>query len=77
MITLEGLTSQQHALATLLWACDSQDQLNSFLATLKGSMRQDAETVMQLIIIESTNQVIEESPELLDQAQHLLAHYRL
>ena len=77
MITLQGLTQQQHALATLLWACDSQEQLNSFLATLQGAMRKDAETVMQLIIIESTDQVIEEAPELLDVARNVLEHYRL
>jgi hypothetical protein len=51
VIQIEGLNKSQKALATIMWGMDSKEQVLSFVASLRGQHRRDAEVVMELMII--------------------------
>lgn len=68
-IQLQGLSKRQHALAELLWNCDSQAAVEQLKRSLPGDTRKDAETVHQLLIaavIDQYEAVTEDVKELLD-----------
>lgn len=50
MITVEGLTAQQHRLADMIWNCDSQEDVERFITALPPEYKQDALTVRELMI---------------------------
>lgn len=47
MITIEGLSDEQHVLADLLWACSSQEEVNAVLRVFGHA----AQVVYELIVI--------------------------
>lgn len=50
MITLQGLTAQQHELADMIWSCDSQEDVTRFIQSLPTEYKRDAELVHELMI---------------------------
>jgi Fe2+ or Zn2+ uptake regulation protein len=59
MITLEGLTSQQVRIADLLWACDTEQDIQRLMSAMPTQYKQDAETVYQLLIAAELDRVEE------------------
>jgi hypothetical protein len=51
MITIEGLSKKQRALADILWAMDELEQVTAFIAALHPKDRVEAQTVCELMII--------------------------
>ncbi len=49
-IELQGLTARQYKLADMLWSCESQQDVERFIAGLPKEYRQEAITVHQLMI---------------------------
>ena len=48
---IEGLNAKQRALADIMWAMDSREQVESFVRALHPKDRKDAETVCQMMIL--------------------------
>jgi hypothetical protein len=51
MITIEGLSKKQRALADILWAMDGTEQVHAFIAALHPKDRKDAKTVCEMMIL--------------------------
>jgi hypothetical protein len=51
MITIEGLSKKQRALADILWAMDGTEQVQAFIAALHPKDRTDAKTVCEMMIL--------------------------
>ena len=51
MITIEGLSKKQRALADILWAMDGTEKVHAFIAALHPKDRKEAQTVCELMII--------------------------
>jgi len=51
MITIQGLSKKQRALADILWAMDGTEQVHAFIAALHPKDRTDAKTVCELMIL--------------------------
>lgn len=49
-ITIEGLNKRQRAIADIMWSMDGKEQVMGFIRSLKGQHRQDAETVLELML---------------------------
>lgn len=47
---IENLNKTQRALADIMWGMDSKDQVTAFIASLRGKQRQEAETVLELML---------------------------
>ena len=57
MITIEGLSRKQKALADIMWAMDGTEQVKSFIATLHPKDRREAQTVCELMILAFVDEV--------------------
>ena len=51
MIKIEGLNKKQRMLADIIWALDSQQQVQTFIASLPQKERREAQTVTELMIL--------------------------
>lgn len=51
MITIEGLSRKQKALADIMWAMDGTEQVTSFIAALHPKDRKEASAVCELMIL--------------------------
>lgn len=51
MITIEGLTRKQRALADIMWSMDGREQVEAFVRALHPKDRRDAELVTELMIL--------------------------
>jgi hypothetical protein len=51
MITIEGLSKKQRALADILWAMDGTEQVHAFIAALHPKDRVEAQTVCEMMIL--------------------------
>ena len=51
MIEIHGLNKKQRLLADIIWALDSQQQVETFIASLPPKDRKEAETVTQMMIL--------------------------
>ena len=49
-IVIEGLNKRQRALADIMWSMDGKEQVQAFIHSLQGQHRQDAETVLELML---------------------------
>ncbi len=49
-ITIEGLNSTQRALADILWTMEGKEQVMTFIRSLKGHHRKEAETVLEMML---------------------------
>lgn len=57
MITIDGLSQKQKALADILWAMDDIDQVKQFIAALHPKDRKDAEVVCEMMILACFDEV--------------------
>ena len=71
VITLDGLSKKQKALASVLWGMASRDELDSFLSSLSFKDKRDAELVLEMMIIGCHDQVIAvtEAADILDKVR--------
>lgn len=72
MINIEGLTARQRAFCNLLWNMETQDEVNNFIQSLPQGQQQECQTVLELIIAATFDQVLE-----CDQAADYLLRFQL
>jgi len=72
MVTIEGLSRRQRAIADILWSMGSKAECDRFIASLKTDWRRDAELVVEMMIWA----VCDECQDVAE-AQHYLKPYRL
>jgi hypothetical protein len=70
MITIEGFSAKQRALADIMWKMETEDAVNTFIRTLHPKDQREARTVLEMIILAFTDEV-----ESVDQAKALLQKY--
>jgi len=51
MIEIQGLNKKQRLLADIIWQLDSQEQVQTFIASLPTKDRKDAQTVTQMMVL--------------------------
>lgn len=68
-IELHGLTSKQKALADIMWAIDSKEGVESFIATLPKADQRDCHTLIELMQLAFADEItdVTEARELLAQ----------
>lgn len=49
-ISIEGLNKKQRALAEVMWGMDSREEVMRFVQSLQGQNRQEAETVLEMML---------------------------
>ena len=68
-IVIEGLNKKQRALADIMWSMDGKEEVLGFIRSLKGQNRQEAETVLELMlwaIWDECGEITTETKELVD-----------
>jgi hypothetical protein len=50
-VQIEGLNNRQRAIADVLWMMQDRDQVEAFIRALHPSMRKDAETVVEMMML--------------------------
>jgi hypothetical protein len=50
-VQIEGLNHRQRALADVLWMMDDRTQVEAFIRALHPTMRKEAETVVELMML--------------------------
>jgi hypothetical protein len=71
-IQIEGLNGRQRALADVLWMMNSKEDVQRFIGALHPTMRQEAETVVEMMILAVCDEV-----ESVDEAKIALDKYRI
>lgn len=51
MIEIQGLSKKQRMLADIIWALDSQQQVETFIASLPPKDRKEAQTVTEMMVL--------------------------
>jgi hypothetical protein len=49
-IEITGLNKKQRALADIMWGMNSKDEVLSFIRSLRGQNKQEAETVLEMML---------------------------
>lgn len=52
-----GLNERQRQIADLLWSMETQEEVKSFIKGLKGSIKRDAEIVLEMMILAVLDEV--------------------
>ena len=68
-IQIEGLNARQRALADIIWTFNGFPEVNNFILSLKGPHKQDAITVIEMMVaavMDECNEVEKSTEELLD-----------
>lgn len=68
-IVIEGLNKKQRALADIMWSMDGKEEVMGFIRSLKGTNRQEAETVLELMlwaIWDECGEITTDTKELID-----------
>ena len=50
-VQIEGLNNRQRAIADVLWMMQDRDQVEAFIRALHPSMRKEAETVVEMMML--------------------------
>ena len=72
MIQIEGLTTKQRMLADIIWSFNDKEAVTRFIKTLPMKDRQDAQTIVEMMIIAFLDEV-----DNTDEAQSILKEYTL
>jgi hypothetical protein len=72
MIEINGFTKKQALLADIIWACETQDQVDYLIKSLPRTDRIDAQIVLEMIITATFDQSMDTSL-----ANEVLAQFRL
>jgi hypothetical protein len=75
MPTIQGLTQLQKELCEEIWQCNSEQEVLDLIRALPKNLRRQAQTLTNLIIIESIDDEITEA-EHFDQARDVIARFR-
>jgi hypothetical protein len=67
-MTLENLTREQVALCDIMWSLDTTEELDSFMQGLPAPLRKEAETLVQLIVLDE----LDNQPIDMDSANQLI-----
>ena len=51
MIEIQGFTKKQQMLADIIWALDTQDQVQAFIRSLPDADRKQAQVVCEMMIL--------------------------
>jgi len=70
MITIEGFTSKQRALADIMWKMETKESVDNFIRALHPKDQREARTVLEMILLAFTDEV-----ESVDEARVLLQKY--
>ena len=68
-IAIEGLNKKQRALADIMWSMDGKEEVLGFINSLKGQNKQEAQTVLELMlwaIWDECGEITTETKELVD-----------
>ena len=65
-IKIHGLTRKQTALADIIWACDSKENVESFINSLQGDNKKEAQTVFELMSLAVWDSIEEIEPAITD-----------
>ena len=68
-IQIEGLNKKQRALADVLWIMNSKDEVMSFISSLQGINKQEAQTVLEMMlwaVWDECSEITTETKELID-----------
>ena len=68
-ITIEGLNRKQRALADIMWSMDGREEVLGFINSLKGKNKQEAQTVLELMlwaIWDECGEITTDTKDLLD-----------
>lgn len=57
MVEIQGFSKKQQMLADIIWALDSQDQVQNFIKSLPTKDRMQAEVVTNMIVLAFFDQV--------------------
>jgi len=71
-VQIEGLNQRQRALADVMWMMNSKPEVEAFIKALHPTMRQEAQTVVEMMILAVCDEV-----ESTQEAQVLLDKFRL
>ena len=63
MIEIQGFTRKQRLLADIIWALDTQDQVQNFIRSLPPKDREQAEVITEMIILAFIDQCDTVDPE--------------
>jgi hypothetical protein len=72
MIQIDGLTKKQRILADIIWSFNDRKAVQRFIASLPKKDRQDAETIVEMMILAFLDEV-----DNTDEAQSILKEYTL
>jgi len=72
MISIDGLNKKQRALADIMWAMNGREQVEAFIKALHPKDRQDAETVVEMMIVSFLDEV-----ENTQEANQVIQRFRL
>jgi hypothetical protein len=50
-VQIQGLNNRQRAIADVLWMMQDRDQVEAFIRALHPSMRKEAETVVEMMML--------------------------
>ena len=56
-VEIQGLNHRQRALADVLWLMNSREDVQKFIKALHPTMRADAETVLELMVLATIDEV--------------------
>jgi hypothetical protein len=59
MIEIEGLSARQRAFCDVLWNMETQDEVDRFINCLPPQQRAECQTVLQLIVAATFDQVMD------------------
>lgn len=59
MIQLEGLTHRQQQIADMIWACETQQDLDTLISVMPPEYKRDAQTVHELMLAAVFDQQLE------------------
>lgn len=68
-IQIEGLNKTQRALADIMWSMNGKEQVMGFIRSLHGRHRQEAETVLELMlwaVWDECSEITTETKEVVD-----------
>ena len=70
---LYGLNKRQMVLADIIWACDTKDRVNKFIAGLPTkALRNEAEAIVDLMVLAVVEQCYDGITDNFDEANQLI-----
>jgi len=69
-VEIDNLTTRQKVLADIVWACDSQEQLNQFMAGLPTQeLKREVASIVEVMVMSAMEKDVQ------DQSSHAVSAY--